>query len=92
MRAVLRDTGRVNLRACPLSHEVLLWVVLARGLLPDLPIRQVFRHAVRRVDSGTVQPVRGSTAVERGAVAGTACAGRAAAGDAGDTGGVLFLL
>ena len=47
VRAVLRDTGRVNLRACPLSHEVMLWVVLAMGLLTDLPIRQVFRHARR---------------------------------------------
>ena len=47
VRAVLRDTGHVNLRACPLSHEVMLWVVLARGLLTDLPIQQVFRHARR---------------------------------------------
>lgn len=39
--------GRTNSRACKLSHEVTLWVVLAMGLLTDLPIRQVFKHCRR---------------------------------------------
>ena len=34
--------------ACELTHEVMLWVVLAMGLLTHLPIRQVFRHAFGR--------------------------------------------
>jgi hypothetical protein len=41
----LTATGRVNARRCRLTHEVVLWVVLAMGLLTDLPIRQVFKHA-----------------------------------------------
>lgn len=45
VRQVLEETQRVNSRACPLSHEVMMWVVLAMGLLTDLPIRQVFRHS-----------------------------------------------
>jgi len=59
VRGVLRDTGRVNLRSCPLTHEVLLGVVLAMGLLTDLPIRQVFRHA-RRLRRDEVTPRRSS--------------------------------
>lgn len=47
VRQVLEDTKRVNSRACPLSHEVMMWVVLAMGVLTDLPIRQVFRHSRR---------------------------------------------
>src|SRR5438105_15863606 len=44
---VLQATERVNGRACELTDEVMLWVVLAMGLLTHLPIRQVFRHARR---------------------------------------------
>lgn len=47
VQQVLKDTQRVNSRACPLTHEIMMWVVLAMGLLTDLPIRQVFRHARR---------------------------------------------
>ena len=47
VREVLEETQRMNSRACPLSHEVMLWVVLGMGLLTDLPIRQVFRHSRR---------------------------------------------
>lgn len=54
LRQVLLDTDRVNGRACLLTHEVMLWVVLAMGVLTDLPIRQVFKHARRlRVGEGT---------------------------------------
>jgi transposase IS4-like protein/DDE family transposase len=56
---VLQETGRVNGRACKLTHEVMLWVVLAMGLLTHLPIRQVFRHA-RRLRRGDEAPLRSS--------------------------------
>lgn len=59
MRRVLEDTQRVNSRACRLTHEVMMWVVVAMGLLTDLPIRQVFRHA-RRLRRDEVTPVRSS--------------------------------
>jgi hypothetical protein len=39
-----------------LTHEVTCWVVLAMGLLTDLPIRQVFKHA-RRLRPGEATPV-----------------------------------
>jgi hypothetical protein len=45
---VLRDAGRRNRRHCRLTHEVMLWVVLAMGILTDLPLREVFRCATRR--------------------------------------------
>ena len=47
VRHVLLATKRVNLWACKLSHEVMLWVVLAMWILTDLPIRQVLKHARR---------------------------------------------
>ena len=54
IRQVLAETGRVNERACPLTHEVMMWVVLAMGLLTHIPIRQVFKHARRmRADEDT---------------------------------------
>jgi len=59
IRQVLQATGRVNGRSCKLTHEVMLWVVLAMGLLTDLPIRQVFKHA-RRLRSGEKTPGRSS--------------------------------
>jgi Insertion element 4 transposase N-terminal/Transposase DDE domain len=59
MRQALLDTGLVNGRSCPLTHEVMLWVVLAMGVLTDLPIRQVFKHA-RRLRMGEKSPARSS--------------------------------
>jgi hypothetical protein len=59
VRRVLQETGRVNGRACELTHEVMMWVVLAMGLLTHLPIRQVFRHA-RRLRRDEKCPVRSS--------------------------------
>ena len=44
MEQALLDTGRAGQRACTLSHRVMLWVVLAMGVLTDLPIRQVFKQ------------------------------------------------
>ena len=57
-------TGRVNSRSCRLTHEVVLWVVLAMGLLTDLPIRQVFK-AARRLRKGEESPHRSSLCVAR---------------------------
>jgi hypothetical protein len=47
MDQALIDTGLENQKSCPLSHRVMLWVVLAMGILTHLPIRQVFIHARR---------------------------------------------
>ena len=70
MEQALLDTGRAGQRACKLSHRVMLWVVLAMGVLTDLPIRQVFKHA-RRMQPGDKTPaqqsVRGATAPGGGA-------------------------
>jgi hypothetical protein len=47
-RQVLQQTGHHNRSHCRLTHEVMLWVVLAMGILTDLPLREVFRHSTRR--------------------------------------------
>ena len=65
VRQALIATGRVGQRACQLTHEVTLWVVLAMGILTDLPIRQVFKHA-RRLRVGEDSPHRSSLCVARG--------------------------
>jgi Insertion element 4 transposase N-terminal/Transposase DDE domain len=57
MEQALLDTGKSAQRACRLSHRVMLWIVLAMGLLTDLPIRQVFKHA-RRMRAGEQSPSR----------------------------------
>lgn len=59
IRQVLLRTGRVNGRACLLTHDLMMWVVLAMGLLTHIPIRQVFKHA-RRFRSGESTPCRSS--------------------------------
>jgi hypothetical protein len=59
VRQVLQATGRQNRRACRLSHEVMLWVVLAMGLFTDLPIRHVFKKA-RRLRTDEETPPRSS--------------------------------
>jgi Insertion element 4 transposase N-terminal/Transposase DDE domain len=64
VRQALRATGRINPRSCKLTHEVVCWVVLAMGLLTDLPIRQVFKHA-RRLRVGEETPDRSSLWVAR---------------------------
>lgn len=64
VREVLQDTGRINSRSCPLTYEVTTWVVLAMGLLTDLPIRQVFRQS-RRLRAGEVAPQRSSLCLAR---------------------------
>lgn len=57
MEQALLETGRGNQRACRLSHRVMLWVVLAMGVLTHLPIRQVFKQA-RRMRPGEKTPSR----------------------------------
>jgi hypothetical protein len=64
VRQALVATGRVNQRRCGLTHEIVCWVVLAMGLLTDLPIRQVFKHA-RRLRPGEESPHRSSLCVAR---------------------------
>ena len=64
VQQALTATGRVNSRSCRLTHEVVLWVVLAMGLLTDLPIRQVFK-AARRLRKGEESPHRSSLCVAR---------------------------
>jgi len=53
----LWETGRGRQRTCRLSHRVMLWVVLAMGVLTHLPIRQVLKHA-RRMRLGERTPSR----------------------------------
>ena len=64
IQQALEVTGRLNSRTCGLTHEVMLWVVLAMGLFTDLPIRQVFKHA-RRLRMGEESPHRSSLCVAR---------------------------
>lgn len=59
VQKALEATGRFNPRECCLTHEVMMWVVLAMGILTDLPIRQVFKHA-RRLRRGEATPRRSS--------------------------------
>jgi hypothetical protein len=46
---VLADTGCLDSRRCTLTFEVTCWVVLAMGILAELPIRQVFKAARRLI-------------------------------------------
>jgi Insertion element 4 transposase N-terminal/Transposase DDE domain len=59
IRQALARTGRTNRAGCRLSHEVMLWVVLAMGLFTDVPIRSVFKRA-RRLRHGEPTPPRSS--------------------------------
>ena len=64
IRQALADTGRVQKRSCRLTLEVTLWIVLAMGVLTDLPIRQVFKQA-RRMRCGEKSSDRSSLCVAR---------------------------
>lgn len=57
IRQVLQDTGCLDSKRCPLTREVIFWLVLAAGLFPELCIRQVFKHA-RRLNSDEWDPDR----------------------------------
>ena len=63
-KQALLATGRVGQRCCVLTHEVMLWIVLGMGVLSELPIRQVFKHA-RRLRGGEVSPHRSSLCLAR---------------------------
>jgi Insertion element 4 transposase N-terminal/Transposase DDE domain len=56
---VLEVTGCLDARSCPLTFEVTCWVVLAMGILTDMPIRQVFK-AARRLRPHETTPHRSS--------------------------------
>ena len=60
----LLDTGCVDRRRCCLTRAVTFWVVLAMGVLTDLPIRQVFKYA-RRLQPGETTPHRSSLCLAR---------------------------
>jgi Insertion element 4 transposase N-terminal/Transposase DDE domain len=64
VRQALEDTGCFDSRRCRLTREVIFWVVLAMGILTDLPIRQVFK-ACRRLRPGEPTPHRSSLCVAR---------------------------
>ena len=64
IKQALVATGRVSQRSCKLTHEVVLQIVLAMGILTDLPICQVFKHA-RRLRVGEASPHRSSLCVAR---------------------------
>jgi hypothetical protein len=64
VRQALEDTGCCDSRRCRLTREVIFWVVLAMGILTDLPIRQVFKYA-RRLRPGEATPHRSSLCIAR---------------------------
>ena len=64
VRHALEDTRCFDSRRCRLTREVIFWVVLAMGLLTDLPIRQVFK-ACRRLRPGEATPHRSSLCLAR---------------------------
>src|SRR5947209_18393353 len=64
VRQALEDTGCCDARRCRLTREVTFWVVLAMGVLTDLPIRQVFKYA-RRLRPGEATPHRSSLCLAR---------------------------
>ena len=64
IRQVLKESGRVNPRDCKLTHEVVMWVVLAMGIFTNVPIRQVFK-LTRFARAGEGSPCRSSLCTAR---------------------------
>lgn len=64
IRQALVNTGRVNLRGCKLTHEVMMWLVMAMGIFTNSPIRQVFKQA-RRFHGPADTPSRSALCVAR---------------------------
>jgi hypothetical protein len=64
VRQALEDTGCFDSRRCRLTREVIFWVVLAMGILTDLPLRQIFK-ACRRLRPGEATPHRSSLCLAR---------------------------
>lgn len=61
---VIANAGKRNNQGCGLTHNVMIWVVLAMGLFTELPIRQVFK-ACRRLRHGEESPARSSLCMAR---------------------------
>lgn len=64
MQRARERTDRVDKRQCRRTHAVTLWITLARGLLTDRPIRQVFK-ASRRLHGCERTPHRSSLCLAR---------------------------
>ncbi len=64
IQQALAATHRVDSRRCRLTHEVVLWIVLAMALFTDVPIRQVFKLS-RRLRFGEHSPHRSSLCAAR---------------------------
>jgi len=64
VRQCLLQTPRYEQRACWLSHEVMLWIVLAMGLFTNVPIRQVFKRS-RFARAGEDTPSRSALCLGR---------------------------
>lgn len=64
VRQALEDTGCFDSRRCRLTREVIFWVILAMGILTDLPIRQVYKYA-RRLRPGEATPGRSALCLAR---------------------------
>jgi hypothetical protein len=64
VRQALEETGCFDSRRCCLTREVIFWVVLAMGILTELPLRQVFK-ACRRLRPGEATPHRSSLCLAR---------------------------
>jgi hypothetical protein len=60
----LEDTGCLDARRCTLTFEVACWLVLAVGVLTELPLRQVFK-ACRRLIPGDWDPHRSTLSKAR---------------------------
>ena len=64
IRTSINGAGKRNNQGCKLTHEVMMWVVLAMGLFTELPIRQVFKTC-RRLRRGEDSPARSSLCMAR---------------------------
>ena len=64
IRDALNASSKTDSRECTLTHEVMMWVVLAMGLFTELPIRQVFK-ACRRIRDREQTPARSSLCMAR---------------------------
>src|ERR1039457_6445209 len=65
IRQALRDNPAARQeRSCILTRQVMLWIILAMGILTHLPIRQVFK-AARRLHHREGTPHRASLCVAR---------------------------
>jgi hypothetical protein len=64
IQQALAAAGARPRRACVLTNQVILWVVLALGIFTTLPIRRVFK-ACRRLRPGEVTPGRAALCLAR---------------------------